>query len=129
MGSRFPCTGPVKRGVRMWSDTSRSRDVLGSAIQWRRVMSGPGRKAGFSISYPNSRTGHPFPPACLPVCPRPDFAPTCPSRCLTSSLTLPQPELTWPLSTPPLAAWTKVGSRSPDSGICHGMGPRPRPEL
>lgn len=113
----------------MWSDVSRSRDVLGSTVHWWRVISGPGRKADSSISYPNSRTGHPFPLACLPVCSSPDFVPACPSRCLTSSLTLPQPEQTWLLSTPPSAAWTKVGSRSLDHGVCPSVGPHPRPEL
>uniref|UniRef100_A0A8C2PIW3 Sulfatase N-terminal domain-containing protein n=1 Tax=Capra hircus TaxID=9925 RepID=A0A8C2PIW3_CAPHI len=37
--------------------------------------------------------------------PRPTTQRMC--RCLTSSLTPQLPELTWPLSTPPLAGWTK----------------------
>lgn len=50
----------------MWSDVSRSRDVLGSSVHWWGVVLGPGRKAGSLVSCPSSRTGHPHPrPVCL----------------------------------------------------------------
>lgn len=56
----------------------------------------------------------------------PDLAPPCLSRCLTSSPTRPRHEPTWLLSTPPSAAWTKVGSRGLDSGVRRSVDPRPR---
>ncbi|XP_059527441.1 N-sulphoglucosamine sulphohydrolase isoform X1 [Myotis daubentonii] len=58
-------------------------------------------------------------------------------RCLTSSLTPRQPGLTWPLSTPPSAAWTKrqdqpvlAGRRGAPAGVVPGapepLGPGQR---
>ncbi|XP_059527442.1 N-sulphoglucosamine sulphohydrolase isoform X2 [Myotis daubentonii] len=66
-----------------------------------------------------------------------EFLRTGDSRCLTSSLTPRQPGLTWPLSTPPSAAWTKrqdqpvlAGRRGAPAGVVPGapepLGPGQR---
>lgn len=103
--SRVPVRGVAERSAKMWSDVSRVCECswanpLGKEDDFRPWRGGWCLQPQFE--------GQPFWPPNLSVL---TLISTClpHPRCLTSSLTPQQPELTWPLSTPPSAGWTKVG--------------------
>uniref|UniRef100_A0A8C0E3Y0 N-sulfoglucosamine sulfohydrolase n=1 Tax=Balaenoptera musculus TaxID=9771 RepID=A0A8C0E3Y0_BALMU len=76
--SMSPSTTPTAAGTPSHSTGPSARSLAMGRVAWGRSQTGPHR--------PTTRR----------MC-----------RCLTSSLTHRLPELTWPLSTPPSAAWTK----------------------